>query len=107
MMTRVFVYGRLTTNGFYHQHYLKGQTLLGTGIINDYRSYIIGGLHGIVPRDGFQVKGEVYEVDEKALDRLDHLHNIGTVFNRSIIDIQLDNGEIMPAEVYVLIGNVA
>lgn len=106
-MTKVFVYGRLTTNGFYNEHYLKGQTLLGTGTIDDYRSYIIGGLQGIVPREGFQVQGEVYEVDEKALGRLDHLHNIGTVFNRSFVDIRLDNGEILPAEVYILIGNVA
>ncbi|MGE5389649.1 MAG: gamma-glutamylcyclotransferase family protein [Deltaproteobacteria bacterium] len=106
-MTSVFVYGRLTTDGFYHQHYLQGQTLLGTGSIDDYRSYIIGGLQGIVPRDGFVVKGELYEVDEKALGKLDHLHNIGTVFNRSIVDIKLDNGEILPAEVYILIGNVA
>lgn len=106
-MTRVFVYGRLTTGGFYHQHYLHGQTLLGTGMIDDYKSYIIGGLQGIVPKDGFQVQGEVYEVNQQTLGKLDHLHNIGTAFNRSILDIKMENGEKLPAEVYILIGNVA
>jgi len=106
-MTRVFVYGRLTTNGFYHQHYLQGQTLLGPAVIDGYKSYIIGGLQGAVPEKDQQVKGEVYEVDQKALDKLDHLHNVGTMFKRSILDVGLENGEILQAEVYILIGDVA
>jgi len=106
-MTRVFVYGRLTTGGFYHQHYLGGQALLGTGMIDNYKTYIIGGLQAAVPQDGFQVKGEVYEVDGKALGKLDHIHNIGLVFNRSMVDIKMENGEILPAEVYILIGEVS
>jgi len=100
-MTKVFVYGRLMANRHYHQHYLQGKTFLGTAVVNDYKNYSLGGLEGMVPEQGEQVAGEVYEVDQKALQKLDHLHNIGTMFNRMIVDVKLENGESLQTEAYV------
>lgn len=103
-MTKVFVYGRLMANRNYHQHYLQGATFLGKGVIDDYKSYILGGLNGMIPEEGHHVEGEIYEVDEKALSRLDHLHNLGTMFDRKMVDIKLENGESMQTEAYIWNG---
>lgn len=104
-MTKVFVYGRLMAGYHYHQHYLQGKTFLGTGVVNDYKSYMLGGgLQGIVPEKGEHVDGEVYEVDQKTLDKLDLLHNNGERFNRRMVDVELENGESLQTEVYVLNG---
>lgn len=102
-MTKVFVYGSLTTGRHYHQHYLQGKTFLGKGYINEYKRYIIGGgMDGILPEKGEQVPGEVYEIDQAALARLDFLHNHGTLFNRRCVDVQLENGETIQADAYIL-----
>lgn len=103
-MTKVFVYGRLMAGRNYNQHYLQGQTFLGQGVVNDYKRYILGGLEGMVPQKGDHVVGEVYEVDQKTMDKLDHLHHIGTMFNRMIVDVNLENGESLPAEAYIWNG---
>jgi len=104
IMTKVFVYGRLMAKRHYHQHYLQGTTFLGTGVMNDYKSYSLGGLDGIRPENGQHVEGEVYEVDQKALAKLDHLHNVGTMFSRMIVDVKLENGESLQTEAYVWNG---
>lgn len=103
-MTTVFVYGSLTTNRKYHQYYLQGKPFLGKGFLNDYKKYILGGLDGILPEKGEQVQGEVYEVDQAALAKLDFFHNIGTMFNRKIVDVKMDNGESLQAEAYIWKG---
>jgi len=100
-MTKVFVYGRLTTGGHYHQHYLQGQKFLGKGFINGYKKYVLGGLHGIFPVYGERVQGEAYEVDPKTLAKLDFFHNIGTHFTRRIIDVELETGETLQADAYI------
>jgi gamma-glutamylcyclotransferase (GGCT)/AIG2-like uncharacterized protein YtfP len=103
-MIKVFVYGTLMTKGHYHRHYLQGKTFLGKGFINEYKKYILGGLHGILPEKGERVQGEVYEVDPAALAKLDFLHNYGTMFTRKIIDVELENGETLQADTYIWNG---
>jgi len=100
-MIKVFVYGSLMTGCHYHQYYLQSQTFLGKGFINEYKKYILGGLHGILPDKGERVQGEVYEVDQKALAKLDFLHNNGTFFTRRIVDVELENGETLQADAYI------
>jgi len=103
-MITVFVYGGLVRNGRYHQHYLHGKTFLGKAFIEGYTKYILGGLHGIRPKDGERVQGEVYEIDADTLAKLDFHHDIGTMFSRSIADVELESGETLPAEVYIWNG---
>lgn len=106
-MTRVFVHGSLAAEGRYHQHYLQGKTFLGIGFLNDHKKYIMGGgLDGIFPKEGERVKGEVYEVDPKALAKLDFLHNNDTLFSKQIVDVELENGETLQAEAYICKGYV-
>lgn len=104
-MIKVFVYGSLMTNRHYHQYYLQGKILLGKGIINEYKRYILGGgLDGILPEKGESVQGEVYEIDQAALAKLDFLHDNGTLFNRRIVDVELENGGTLQAEAYIWNG---
>ncbi|HWP95309.1 MAG TPA: gamma-glutamylcyclotransferase family protein [Syntrophomonadaceae bacterium] len=100
-MTKVFVYGSLMTGRRYHQYYLQGKTFLGKGFLNEYKRYVLGGLDGMVPEKGERVQGEVYEIDTAALAKLDFLHNIGTMFTRGIVDVELENGETLQAEAYI------
>ncbi|MEN6462418.1 MAG: gamma-glutamylcyclotransferase family protein [Syntrophomonas sp.] len=104
-MTKVFVYGSLMTNRHYHQYYLQGKIFLGKGFINEYKRYIIGGgMEGILPNKEEHVQGEVYEVDSATLAKLDFLHNNGTLFNRRIVDVELENGETLQADAYIWNG---
>jgi gamma-glutamylcyclotransferase (GGCT)/AIG2-like uncharacterized protein YtfP len=103
-MITVFVYGGLMRNGRYHQHYLQGNKFLGKANIEGYTKYILGGLHGIFPEKGKLVQGEVYEIDPATLAKLDFHYNNGTMFNRSNADVELENGETLPAEVYIWNG---
>jgi len=101
---KVFVYGSLMTNRRYHQYYLQGKIFLGKGFINEYKRYILGGMDGILPEKGERVQGEVYEVDQAALAKLDFFHNNGTIFNREIVDVELENGETLQADAYIWNG---
>jgi gamma-glutamylaminecyclotransferase len=105
-MIKVFVYGSFMRNGRYHQHYLQGKTFLGKGIIEGYKEYILGGLSGILPEKGERVQGEVYEIDPASLAKLDFFQNYGTAFSRGIVDVELSNGEPLPAEAYIWNGSV-
>lgn len=106
-MNKVFVYGSLMKGGHYHQHYLGGRTFLGQGFVNEYKKYIVGGgLDGILPAKGERVQGEVYEIDDSALAKLDFLHNNDALFTKAIVDVELENGEILQANAYILKGSV-
>lgn len=106
-MTKVFVSGSLATKGRYNQYYLQGQgkTFLGIGFLNDYKRYILGGLDGIFSEKGERVKGEVYEVDSKALNKLDFFHNNYSI-SRRVIEVEMENGETLQAEAYICNGYV-
>lgn len=105
-MIKVFVYGSLMSNRRYHQYYLQGQTFLGKGFIEGYKQYILGGLNGVLLEQGERVQGEVYEIDPATLAKLDFLQNNDTHFTRSIVDVELENGETLPAETYIWSGSV-
>lgn len=105
-MTKVFVYGSLIQGARYHQYYLQGKTFLGKAFIEGYKKYILGGVHGILPNNGGKVQGEVYEIDQSTLAKLDFFHNVGNGFTRSIVDVELENGETLQVETYIWNGSV-
>ena len=107
LMFKVFVYGNFIKDHKYNQYYLQGKTLLGKGSIEEYRAYILGSLYGAIPENGGRVQGEVYEIDQAALAKLDFLHNLGTTFSRSIVDVKMENGETLQAETYIWNGGVS
>ncbi len=105
-MIKVFLYGNFMKDYKYNQYYLAGHTFLGSGSVEGFRAYILGSLYGIIPEQEGRVKGEVYEIDEKTLTKLDFFHNLGTTFKRDIVDVELDDGQALQAETYIWNGAV-
>lgn len=94
----IFVYGTLLT-GEHNHGLLESSTFVDTGIISGYTMYDTGSFPAIVPGDGI-VKGEVYEIDAKTLERLDWLEGEGSLYKRISIPVQLSSGESVLALVY-------
>ncbi len=106
-MIKVFVYGSFMRNGRYHQYYLQDKAFLGSGHVKGYKKYILGGLDGILPEKDQIVQGEVYDIDPATLAKLDFIQNNDTHFIREVINVELENGETVPAEAYIWTGAVS
>lgn len=91
MTTRIFVYGTLM-RGFGNNRLLVGQTLVGADMTRD-AGFVLYPLGGTVPGvsrvtdGGCHVAGEVYDVDDKALARVDALEGNGRFYTRELVDL--------------------
>jgi gamma-glutamylcyclotransferase (GGCT)/AIG2-like uncharacterized protein YtfP len=103
-MKRVFVYGTLLS-GCYNHGCLWGQQCLGAGSITGFALYNLGGYPGTIPALEEEVLGEVYEVDENTLVRLDRLEGNGWLYNRRSVEAVV-KGMTLDAGVYVWNGAV-
>lgn len=103
-MMRVFVYGTLLS-GCYNHGCLRDQQFLGAASIRGFALYNLGSYPGIIPATEEAVQGEVYEVDEETLARLDRLEGNGWLYNRRSAEAVVD-GKSLDAEVYVWNGAV-
>jgi gamma-glutamylcyclotransferase (GGCT)/AIG2-like uncharacterized protein YtfP len=77
-MTRLFIYGTLKRGCSSHAH-LQGQRFLGEARTQPgYALYSLGSYPGLVvqPTDRVGVCGEIWEVDEAALARLDDFEGV-------------------------------
>jgi len=107
-VSKYFIYGAsFSEKGRYHQYYLQGNTFLGQGSIEGYHRYILGGIDGIIPEEGGKVQGDVYDIDQATISKLDFLFNYDTKFRKEVVDVKLENGETLQAEAYVWNGAVA
>lgn len=95
----VFVYGSLKT-GFCNHHVLEDSdsTFLGEAKTAD-ESFLMAS-YGAYPavfrtkaNQGFSIAGEIFEVDNKGLERLDRLESNGRFYQREQIDIVLDDDD--------------
>ena len=100
-MIQYFAYGSFLTGSRYHQYYLGDQKFLGKGAVEGYKRYIFGGLHGIYPHPGELVQGEVYEIDPKALHKLEFMHNN---FTLATVDIEMEDGQTIAAQTFIWNG---
>lgn len=97
---KVFVYGSLMKK-YWNHRFLMEQQYLGTGILEGYEMYHVSSFPGIIRKDEESIQGEVYEVDEKTLRRLDQLESEGTMYIRVEEEIVINNQEKVRAFVYV------
>ncbi len=93
MKQLVFTYGTL----------MKGQraygifgeiTYIGDGVLKDYGLYEVGTYPAAVPVKGFQVFGELYEIDEETLKRFDDYEDEGDLYIRRLVKIETDKGPV-------------
>lgn len=78
MKTLVFVYGTLKRGGDNHGWIQQQQFVAEAHTQPLYRMYDLGGYPGMVrvPNQGLSIEGEVWEVDEAGLAKLDILEDI-------------------------------
>ena len=105
-MNRVFVYGTLMKGYSNHQGILSGCSFIGKGELEGYRLYNLGWYPGIVPMAGEATKGEVYQVDEPVISKMDRLEGEGSLYIRKNVKILLESGQSVDTYVYVWNGSV-
>lgn len=100
-MDKVFVYGTLMKGYKYHMDYLAQSEFLGKGEITGFALYAVTSSYpGILPECGERVKGEVYEVDQETLKRIDDLEDEGSLYLRKQVEV-LVQGEAVFGWVYI------
>ena len=100
----IFVYGTLKKGKRAH-HLLSGAKLIGSGIVRGYDMYIVSDYPGIVKGEG-TVKGEVYEVDEDILKKLDEYEGVPLLYTRIEDTVKLENGRQLRANIYLYKGKI-
>jgi gamma-glutamylaminecyclotransferase len=101
---RLFVYGTLKRNFFFHEAYLgqgKGEFVAIAHTGPGFKLYIDALPHMVIDRKGTGVKGEIFEVDEKTLKDIDDLEGHPTMYRREVIQVTDDNGEVLNCWAYL------
>lgn len=104
---RLFVYGTLKRGERRHGH-LSGQTFVALARTRSvYRLYNLGEYPGLVRRaDGLAIEGELWEVDEACLRRLDQVEGCDEgLYCRSPVDLAPPH-DGLPAVTYLYHKNV-
>lgn len=84
----LFAYGTLK-RGCYNHYYLKGSTYLGRGLLHDYAMVDLGGYPGAIPKEGYKILGERFEVPEEKWAYLDALEGTPTLYKRELLEVEL------------------
>jgi gamma-glutamylcyclotransferase (GGCT)/AIG2-like uncharacterized protein YtfP len=89
-MTKVFVYGTLK-RGWGNHRILEESNLLGECVTHpNFTMVHLGGFPGVLMGGETAISGEVYEVDELTMNRLDGLEGYPSFYNR--LEIPTDYG---------------
>jgi gamma-glutamylcyclotransferase (GGCT)/AIG2-like uncharacterized protein YtfP len=106
MNHRVFVYGSLKRD-FYNNWFLTESRFVGDRLTQDETFVMcsLGGFPGVIKSfnggEGASIYGELYEVDDHTLTRLDMLESNGRFYNRELVGLR---DETDPAWMYILMG---
>lgn len=90
---RLFVYGQLKKNCYFHDRYLGGEKSKFLGKVTcgpDYQMYSDGLPHLIREPAAIRCKGELYEIDDEKLKELDLLEGAPLIYFREIVDVYDD-----------------
>lgn len=109
MPQRVFVYGSLK-RGYHNNYLLAESSYLGERITSNetWVMYSLGRFPGVIRsfHAGVcaSISGDLYEVSEQTLARLDMLESNGSFYKRELVPL---HGEDEPAWMYVLINSAS
>lgn len=108
-MHRVFVYGSLM-RGFGNHALINNQSFVSKASVQEFDLYTLGGFPAAVlsDRGDVHIHGEVFEVDDTALARMDRLEGHPTFYKREEVEVWVDslNG-YLPVFMYVYQGDVS
>lgn len=97
---KVFVYGTLK-RGYWNHRLLEKSKFVGEGTISGYELYDLGSYPGIIPGEKKdEVDGELYEIDNETLIRLDRLEGEGFLYLRKEVEVDI-NGHMEKVLIYV------
>ena len=97
-MSYLFTYGTLM-KGQRASGLMEGCKYVGDGVLQGYGLYEAGEYPAAVPVEGFNVYGEVYEIDDGMLKDFDAYEDEGDLYIRKLLEIEMDQGK-MDAWVY-------
>ena len=102
---KAFVYGSLKKN-FGNHVLLQTSNYLGEGTtLNPQYSMVnLGSFPGVYQNGNGYIRGEVYEINQSTLARLDLLEGEGNFYSRRKTDVKIGN-EIHECYMYVLLRN--
>ncbi|QER41617.1 gamma-glutamylcyclotransferase [Thermodesulfobacterium sp. TA1] len=98
-MPKVFVYGTLR-KGESRSFLLTDCKFLGYAKAKGFLLYNVSSFPGMVPGEG-EVIGEVYEIPESLLEKLDKVEDVPNLFRRELIEVVLEDGIGILAYVYL------
>ena len=104
-MSYVFVYGTLMRNQRAH-HMLSGARYAGECKLHSYAMYDLGRYPGIVPCPGAAVFGELYQVTQAMLAKMDEYEEEGSLYRRVTVRVENERGSC-EAEAYVYLRDVS
>lgn len=100
----VFVYGSLM-KGYWNHNFLSNEKYIAEGILKNYGLYSVSSFPGVIRKEGATTIGEVYDVSEKTLEKLDLLEGEGSMYLRRAINVDIKK-EITEAYIYLWNGPV-
>ena len=96
----VFVYGTLM-KGCRNHRLLINEKYIGEGKIQNYGLYnVTSSYPGVIQKGGTSVLGEIYNVSEKTLEKLDELEGEGSLYIRRAVSVETANA-VMEAYTYI------
>lgn len=101
---RFFAYGTLKRNQYFYNEFLSGNqsNFLGNGTTsNDYQLYVDSQPHLVKEKTDTPCKGELFEIDEDVLARLDKLEGVPLFYTREVIEVYGESGERVLAWAYL------
>jgi gamma-glutamylcyclotransferase (GGCT)/AIG2-like uncharacterized protein YtfP len=103
-MVKVFVYGTLR-KGERRNHILEGSRFIGYARAKGFFLYKIKEFPGMVEGSG-EVVGEVYEISEDLLEKLDWIERVPYLYRRELIEVTLEDGQAIFVYVYIYNGEI-
>jgi gamma-glutamylaminecyclotransferase len=104
MKHTVFVYGTLKQGYGNYARILAGNSnFLGTAVTDGKFKMLDSGFPVLlsVQSGGKHVAGEVFEVNDAVLKRLDQLEGEGSMYDRKLVTVQMESGEFVQAYIYI------
>ncbi len=102
-MRHLFVYGTLM-RGERAAGMLADGTYKGEYVLDDYAMYDLGSFPGIKENPGEKVMGEVYEIPESIIPRLDSYEGEGCLYKRMVVRVSNEHSSLDGVYVYVYLG---
>lgn len=99
-LNKIFVYGTLMKKRANHDRYLKNTIYLGPAKLEGYALYDLGLYPGIKKKNGSEVLGELYDVDNETLKKIDMLEGEGFLYLRKKVEVRQLGGKKVEAFVY-------